>query len=124
MIRENHLMQKIPLYFDETTRSLPKESQAVRPVTIATTRASCVGAQPCDTCTPFVAQRYDNTLCSLSLSRDHHPLVPQNQRRLRHVTPFADHTPLDMDNLIPKDALLEAIEDDDDIDWNTDHQKN
>jgi hypothetical protein len=25
-----------------------------------------------------------------------------------------------MDNLIPKDALLDAIEDDDDIDWNTD----
>ena len=92
----------------------------MRPVTIATTRASCVGAQPCDTCTPFVAQGYDNTLCSLSLSRDHHPLVPQNQRRLPHVTPFADYTPLDMDNLIPKDALLDAIEDDDDIDWNTD----
>ena len=120
VMRDNHLVQKIPLYFDETTRSLPKESQAVRPVTIATTRASCVGAQPCDTCTPFVAQGYDNTLCSLSLSRDHHPLVPQNQRRLPHVTLFADHTPLDMDNLIPKDALLDAIEDDDDIDWNTD----
>ena len=89
-------------------------------MTIATTRASCVGAQPCDTYTPFVAQGYDNTLCSLSLSRDHHPLVPQNQRRLPHVTPFADYTPLDMDNLIPKDALLDAVEDDDDIDWNTD----
>jgi len=25
-----------------------------------------------------------------------------------------------MDNLIPKDALLDAIEDDDDIEWNTD----
>jgi hypothetical protein len=25
-----------------------------------------------------------------------------------------------MDNLIPKDTLLDAIEDDDDIDWNTD----
>ena len=58
-----------------------------------------------------VRQGYDNTLCSLSLSRDHHPLVPQNQRRLPHVTPFADHTPLDMDNLILKDALLDAIED-------------
>jgi hypothetical protein len=44
VIRENHLVQKIPLYFDETTRSLPKESQAVRPVTIATTRANCIGA--------------------------------------------------------------------------------
>ena len=29
-------------------------------------------------------------------------------------------TQLDMDNLIPKDALLDAIEEDDDIDWNTD----
>ena len=67
-----------------------------------------------------MAQGCDNTLCSLLLSRDHHPIVPQNQRRLPHVTPFADHTPLDVDNLIPKDALLAAIEEDDGIDWNTD----
>ena len=120
VIRENHLVQKIPLYFDETTRSQPKENQAVRPVTLATTRARCVGAQPCDTCTPFVALGYDNTLCSLSRLRDRHPLVPQNQRRPPHVTPFADPTQLDMDNLIPKDALLDAIEDDNDIEWNID----
>ncbi len=73
---ENHLVQKIPLYFDETTRSQPKENQAVRPVTLATTRARCVGAQPCDTYIPFVALGYDNTLCSLSRLRDRHPLVP------------------------------------------------
>ena len=36
------------------------------------------------------------------------------------ITPFADYTQLDMDNLISKDTLLDAIEDDDDIDWNTD----
>jgi len=76
VIRENHLVQKIPLYFDETTRSQPLENQAVRPVTIATTKARCVGAQPCDTCTPFVTLGYDNTLCSLSRLRDRHPLVP------------------------------------------------
>ena len=34
--------------------------------------------------------------------------------------PYADNTPLHMDNLIPKDALLDAIEDDDDNHWNTD----
>jgi len=113
-IRENHLVQKIPLYFDETTRSQPKENQAVRPLTLTTTRARCVGAQPCDTCTPFVALGYDNTLCSLTRLRDHHPLVPQNQRRPPHVTPFADPTQLDMDNLIPKDALLDASENDND----------
>ena len=45
---------------------------------------------------------YNNTLCSLTLSL--------SSRRIC----------VDMDNLIPKDALLDAIEDDDDIDWNTD----
>jgi hypothetical protein len=55
VICENHLVQKIPLHFDETTRSQPKENQAERPVTIATMRARCVSAQPCGTCTPFVA---------------------------------------------------------------------
>jgi len=41
-------------------------------------------------------------------------------RRHPHVTPFADPTQLDMENLMPKDALLDAIEDDYDIEWNTD----
>ena len=44
------------------------------------------------------------------------PSRPAEPASITHVTPFADYTPLDMDNLIPKDALLDAIEDDDDID--------
>ena len=40
LIRENHLVQKIPLYFDEVTRSKPNKSQSVLPVTsLSSTRA-------------------------------------------------------------------------------------
>ena len=88
LIRANHLVQKIPLYFDETPRSKPDLSQPVVPVTtLATTRARCRGTQTCGTCAPFVAQGYSDTLCSLSVLRTDHPHVPQERRR-PHVEPF------------------------------------
>ena len=65
VIRENHLVRKIPLYFDEGARSKPNPSQSVLPVTtLSTTRAKCRGTQSCVTCAPFVALGYDDTLCT------------------------------------------------------------
>ena len=69
VIREHHLIQKIPHYFDETTSSKPDLSQSVTPVTPSLAKLSRVCAQPCTTCTPFVLQGYDNTLCSLTMKR-------------------------------------------------------
>ena len=80
-------------------------------MTIATMRARCVSAQPCGTCTPFVAIDF-----VLTVTIEGSP----SPRRHPHVTPFADPTQLDMENLMPKDALLDAIEDDYDIEWSTD----
>jgi hypothetical protein len=118
LIRENHLVQKIPLYFDEVTRSKPNQSQSVLPVTsLSSTRARCRGTQSCVTCAPFVAQGYDDTLCSLSVLRTDHPHVPTERRRRPHVGAFAEHPLTDGSRLIPRSALLDAVEDDDDIDW-------
>ena len=50
LIRANHLIQKIPLYFDETPRSEPDLNQLVVPVTtLATSRARCHGTETCNT---------------------------------------------------------------------------
>ena len=50
IIRVNHLVQKIPLYFDEIPSSKPYLSQPVVPVTTpVTSRARCCGTQSCDT---------------------------------------------------------------------------
>ena len=116
VIRENHLVHKIPHYFDETNRSKPYLSQSVRPVT-PSTKASCVGAQPCVTCTPFVAQGYDNTLCSLTVPRFDRPRVPHERRRMPHADPFANQPPIEGANLIDKSEVLDPLADDDDIDW-------
>ena len=92
LIRENHLVRKIPLYFDEVTRSKPNQSQSVLPVTaLSSARARCRGTQSCVTCAPFVAQGYDDTLCSLSVLRTDHPHVPTERRRRPHVDAFAEH---------------------------------
>ncbi len=83
VIREHHLIQKIPHYFDETTSSRPDLSQSVTPVTPSLVKLSRVCAQPCTTCTPFMLQGYDNTLCSLTMKRPDRPLVsPERRRRL------------------------------------------
>jgi hypothetical protein len=77
IIRGNHLVRKIPLYFDEIPSSKPYLSQPVVPVTTpVTSRARCRGTESCDTCAPFVAQGYSDTLCSLSVLRTDHPHVP------------------------------------------------
>jgi hypothetical protein len=110
IIRENHLVRKIPQYFDEIPSSKPDLSQPGEPVTTpVTSRAACRGMQSCNTCTPFVAQGYSDTLCSLSVLRTDHPHVPQERRR-PHVEPFGT-------KLIPRNALLDAMDDDDDIEW-------
>ena len=63
--RVNHLLQKISLYFDEIPSSKPYLSQPVEPVTTpVTSRARCRGTQSCDTCAPFAAEGYSDTLCS------------------------------------------------------------
>ena len=56
-------------------------------------------------------QGYSDTLCSLSVLRTDHPHVPTERRR-PHVAPFAAHP-----NLIPRNALLDAMDYDDDIEW-------
>jgi hypothetical protein len=113
--RVNHLVKKNPLYFDEIPSSKPYLSQPVVPVTTpVTTRARCRGTKSCDTCAPFVAQGYGDTLCSLLVLRTDHPHVPTERRR-PHVVPFAANPLTDGTNLIPRNALLDAMENDDDI---------
>ena len=63
----------------------------------------------------LVAQGYDDNLCSLSVLRTDHPHVPTERRRRPHVEAFATHPLTDGSQLIPKSALLDALEDDDDI---------
>ena len=78
IIRANHLVRKISLYFDEGPSSKPDKSQPVVPVaTLSTTRERCRGTQSCGACAAFVAQGYSDTLCSLSALRTDHPHVPQ-----------------------------------------------
>ena len=62
VIREHHLVHKLPHYFDETTSSKPGLSQSVTPVTPSLAKASSVCTQTCTTCTPFVMQEYDSTV--------------------------------------------------------------
>ena len=64
-------------------------------------------------------QGYENTLCLLTMNRHDRPLVPQERRRRPHVDALADLTPVD-ESLIEKSQLLDAIADDDDIEWKTD----
>ena len=90
VIREHHLVHKLPHYFDETTSSKPHLSQSVTPVTPSLAKASSVCAQPCTTCTPFVMQGYDNTLCSLTMKRPDRPLVPPERRRRCVCRPHTD----------------------------------
>jgi hypothetical protein len=113
VIREHHLIQKIPHYYDETTSTKPDLSHSATPVTPSLSKLSRVCAQPCTTCTPFVLQGYDNTLCSLTMKRPDRRLVPQKRRR-------RSHTPIDEPTLIERSQLLYAIADDDDIEWKTD----
>ena len=100
VIRKHHLIQKIPDYFDETTSSRHDLSQSVTPVTPSLAKLSRICAQPCTTCTPFVLQGYDSTLCSLTMKRPDRPLVPPERRRRPHVDAFADITPIDEFTLI------------------------
>ncbi len=100
VIREHHLIQKVPHYFDETTSSRPDLSQSVTPVTPSLAKLSRVCAQPCTTCTSFVLQGYDNTLCSLTMKRPNRPLVPPERRQRPHVDAFADLTPIDESTLL------------------------
>ena len=55
-----------------------------------------------------------------SLKRPDRPLVPHERRRRPHVDAFAGLTPIDESTLIEKSQLLDAIADDDDIEWKTD----
>ena len=48
------------------------------------------------------------------------PLVPPERCRRPHIDAFADITPIDESNLIERSQLLDAIADDDDIEWKTD----
>jgi len=53
---------------------------------------------------------------ALSVLWTDRPHVPQERRR-PHVNPFAAHPLTDAKSLIPRDALLDTMEDDDDIEW-------
>ena len=65
-------------------------------------------------------QGYDNTLCLFTMKRPDRPLVPQERDRRPHVNTFANLTPIDESTLIERSQLLDAIADDDDIEWKTD----
>jgi hypothetical protein len=52
--------------------------------------------------------------------RPERPLVPPERRRRPHVDAFADITPIDESTLLERSQLLDAIEDDYDIEWKTD----
>ena len=54
------------------------------------------------------------------MKRPDRPLVPQEHRRRPHVDAFADLTSIDESTLIEKSQLLDAIADDDDIEWKKD----
>ena len=111
IIRVNHLVQKIALYFDEIPGSKPDLHQPVEPVTTpVTSRAKCRGTQFSNTCTLFEVQGYSDTLYSLSVLRTDHPHALKN-----YVTSFATHPLTEGTNLIPRNALLNAMEDNDDI---------
>ena len=51
------------------------------------------------------------------MKRPDHPLVPQDRHRRPHVDAFVDLTPIDESTLIERSQLLDAIADDDDIEW-------
>ena len=102
VIREHHLITKIPHYFDEPNRSEPQLSQSVEPVTLAPMSVSRVGAQPCDTCTPFVNKGYDNTLCSMALVKTDRFQVPQKHSQRPHARAFASPPPIEGMKLIDK----------------------
>jgi len=54
------------------------------------------------------------------MKRPDRSLVPPERRRRPHVDAFADITPIDESTLIERSQLLDAIADDDDIEWKTD----
>ena len=54
------------------------------------------------------------------MKRPDRPLVPQERDRRPHVDAFANLTPIDESTLIERSQLLDAIVDDDDIEWKTD----
>jgi len=82
------IVRKIPQYFDEIPSSKPDLSQPVEPVTTQVkARAACRGTQSCNTCTPFVAQGYSDTLCSLSVLRTDHPHTRKND-----TAPMSNHS--------------------------------
>ena len=84
IIRANHLVRKILLYFDEGASSKPDQSKPVVPVTtLSITRARCRGTQSCGTCAPFVAQDCSDTLCSLSVLWPK-PLTEMNKVKLSY----------------------------------------
>ena len=117
VIRGSHLIHKIPSYFDEANQSNPLVRQSVVPVTVSSTSATCVGARPCDTCSPFVAQGYDNTLCSLAVRGPDQPPVPKERLVRPHAKVFADPPQTEGTNLVDRSRLLDPFVDADDIDW-------
>ena len=54
------------------------------------------------------------------MKRPDRPLVPQERDRRPHVDAFANITPIDESTLIERSQLLDAIVDDDYIEWKTD----
>ncbi len=91
LIREHHLIHKLPHYFDETTSTKFNLSQSVTPVKPSLAKASSI-----------CAQGYDNALCSVTMKRPDHPFVLQERRRRPHVDAFADLTPIDESTLIKR----------------------
>ena len=56
----------------------------------------------------------------MTMKRPDRPLVQQERHRRPHVNAFADLTSIDETTLIEESQLLDAIADDDDIEWKTD----
>ena len=109
VIRENHLVHKLPHYFDEVPRSRPYMSHSTLPATPLCEFTGCISAISCATCPAFVAG-YDTTLCSITLEETDHPLVQQEQPRPLAAS-FADPWSSEGSHLIAKSELLGTLED-------------
>ena len=118
-IRSHRMVHRIPSYFDspDPTYLVPTQDNSlastsptvallVRRDTLATSKAVCKGSIPCSNCALLIMRDHDSTLCSVA----GHPNTPQRRDTFPHRM-FTD------DELIKKRDILDPIEDDDDIDY-------
>ena len=108
----------------------PTIALLVRRDTRATSRAVCKGSLPCSNCAFLIARGHDNTLCSVAgrtftQCRDtftRRIITDDELKQYFHFTTATNETwlfsnPVCQSVDFKKKDILDAIEDDDDIDW-------